>query len=180
MSRTLVLIAAGIGLVAYAGQSDGAERFDRKARLASGEPFLVALHDGYRAAAALCGKAHDATCTNYFSERADAVGAADTNGADDALMPLHFEILAERAAARDPALTGAYEETWSLSQSEAADRAPYLVSQVQVAFEGWLQEAIEGDAASAGRWRARWAAAVDGLVPGHDPIAERVFDSAVL
>lgn len=105
---------------------------DRRKLLQEGEDYVVALHDTYLQAAKRLKNSHYPDLPKFFHDRAIEI----EKGGE--LFPAHvsdFPIKDTDMAAR---LQWAYDETFELTTSEAADSQPYLVSDVQIAYEQWL------------------------------------------
>lgn len=143
------MAAAALAAACMAMPAQSASSFDRDALLDRGEVYLVALHDAMRAELAEC---HSRPCTAFISGRLRAL----ENGAEVYTLPIAIE--PETAKPIDAAVDAAYRETFSLIMSEAADREPEAVAQVQVSYETWVAAVVDeqGEAVMAQReddWR---------------------------
>ncbi len=123
---------ATFALMVALGTIPASAALDRKRLLQEGEDYVVALHDTYVEAAKRLKDSRYTELPKFFQGRADEI----EQGAE--LFPTHpsaFPISDAQMAGR---LNWAYDETFDLTTSEAADQQPYLVSDVQVAYEQWL------------------------------------------
>ena len=92
----------------------------------------MALHDTYATAAKRLKGSRYPDIPKFFRDRATEI----EQGGE--LFPAHPEEFPIRDAEMAGRLKWAYEETYDLTTSEAADMQPYLVADVQVAYEQWL------------------------------------------
>ena len=105
---------------------------DRKKLHEEGEDYVVALHDTYAQAAKRLKNSRYPDLPKFFHDRATEI---EQGGELFPAHPSDFPIQNAEMASR---LKWAYDETYDLATSEAADMQPYLVSDVQIAYEEWL------------------------------------------
>ena len=124
----LTVVIAAL-LFATSAQASG---YDPARLRADGEVYVVALHDAYAAAAARAERQGERAVATYFRER---VAEVESGGE---LFPMHPSAYPCADTAQSNALMKAYDETFALTTSEAADVEPLRVANVQVAYEEWL------------------------------------------
>jgi hypothetical protein len=100
-----------------------------------GEYFVIALYTAYQEKAGVLDRADRDEVAELLRGRAAAVEA----GAE--LFPFHPMGFPTMDAEEDAALMAAYDETYALVGSEAANVAPNQIAAVQIAYETWLFEA---------------------------------------
>lgn len=171
--RTSVLAAGFYGLL-LAGEGASAKAFDRDGLVQSGEVYLVEFHDRIAAQARHCERDRATSCASYFNHRLAEIEA----GTELFVLPVaaddEIPSMDDRAA-----LTRAYDETYSLITSEAADMAPAQVAEIQVAYEGWVHALAEADGMP-NAWRARWEQAMDYFYQGESVPSVSVSPGAVI
>ena len=119
-------------LIVALGTIPASAALDRKKLLQQGEDYVVALHDTYADAAKRLKSSRYKELPKFFADRAVEI---EQGGELFPANPKDFPISNAEMAGR---LQWAYEETYDLATSEAADMQPYLVADVQVAYEQWL------------------------------------------
>ncbi|MFZ1988710.1 MAG: hypothetical protein WAW96_02965 [Alphaproteobacteria bacterium] len=124
--------AATFALVVALGTIPASAALDRKKLLQQGEDYVVALHDTYVAAAKRVKGSRYPDLPKFFGDRAVEI---EQGGELFPAHPSDFPVGNAEMAGR---LQWAYEETYDLATSEAADMQPYLVADVQIAYEQWL------------------------------------------
>ena len=132
MRFSAIKTVSAFALMVAMGTIPAAAELNRKQLLNNGEDYVVALHDTYFAAAKRLSKSPYPGLPKFFRDRVTEI----ENGGE--LFPAHpsdFLIKDKEMAGR---LEWAYEETYDVATSEAADMQPYLVADVQVAYERWL------------------------------------------
>ena len=126
--KTVVTLALMLAL----GTIPASAALDRRKLLQEGEDYVVALHDTYAEAAKRLKASRYPELPKFFRER---VVEIEQGGELFPANPSDFPVSEAGMAGR---LQWAYEETYDLATSEAADMQPYLVADVQVAYEQWL------------------------------------------
>jgi len=102
-----------------------------------GELYVVALYTGYESEASYLERTGREDAAQFLRMKADGI----EQGAE--LFPLHPMAFPAIDEAKEPALLDAYEVTFALVGSEAADVAPERIAAIQVAYETWLFVASE-------------------------------------
>ncbi|HXZ67628.1 MAG TPA: hypothetical protein VEH07_03475 [Alphaproteobacteria bacterium] len=123
---------ATFALMVALGTIPASAALDRKKLLQEGEDYVVALHDTYVEAARRVKGSSYPDLPKFFRDRAVEI---EQGGELFPAHPSDFPVSNTEMAGR---LQWAYEETYDLATSEAADMQPYLVADVQVAYEQWL------------------------------------------
>lgn len=123
---------ATFALMVALGTIPASAALDRKKLLQDGEDYVVALHDTYAEGAKRLKTSRYAQLPKFFSDRAVEI----EQGGE--LFPAHPSDFPVSDAAMAGRLQWAYEETYDVATSEAADMQPYLVANVQLAYEQWL------------------------------------------
>jgi hypothetical protein len=119
-------------LIVALGTIPASAALDRRKLLQEGEDYVVALHDTYVATAKHLKSSRYPKLPKFFRDRAVEI---EQGGELFPANPKDFPVGEAGMAGR---LQWAYEETYDLATSEAADMQPYLVADVQVAYEEWL------------------------------------------
>ena len=132
MHVSAVKTMATFGLMVALGTIPASAALDRKKLLQQGEDYVVALHDTYSEAAKRLKGSRYSELPKFFRDRAVEI---EQGGELFPAHPSDFPVSNTEMAGR---LQWAYEETYDLTTSEAADMQPYLVADVQVAYEQWL------------------------------------------
>jgi len=131
---------------------------DTEALRAKGEVYVAALYETYQSESA-----------HFASEGLNAEAAflrakAESVAAGAELFPLHPMDFRISDASEATALMEAYDETFALVASEAADVAPERIAAVQVAFETWLFSAAENGDEPITMGEHEFRLALDGFV----------------
>jgi hypothetical protein len=124
--------ALTLGLVVAIGTIPAQAAFDRKQLLQDGEDYVVALHDSYLDASKRLKNSSYPSIPRFFHDRAIEI----EQGGE--LFPAHVSDFPISDASMSARLEWAYEETYDVATSEAADMEPYLVANVQISYEQWL------------------------------------------
>ncbi len=131
---------------------------DTDALRAQGEVYVAALYETYESEAAHFAAEGLNAEADFLQAKADGVAAGSE------LFPLHPMDFSIRDAAEAAALMEAYNETFALVGSEAADIAPERIAAVQVAFETWLFSAAERADAPIAMGAHDFQLALDGFI----------------
>jgi len=152
--NTIAMSAAFLTAVA----SVPAEALDVEALENRGEFYVAALYGEYQTEADVLARSGEAEAASFLRGRAAAIEA----GAE--VFPSHPMGFTSLSDDQERVLTSAYDETFALAGSEAADVAPKRIAQVQVTYETWLiQSATHGDAAFDQGW-AKWGTALEDFI----------------
>ncbi len=130
-TRALGFACLMISLV-FAEPVIAAQDYDAKRLEADGEIYVVVLHDAYKRAARRVAADDEPQAAAFFRDRVIEI----EHGGE--LFPAHPSIYPCTEEVTTRKLNEAYEQAFSVATSEAADIEPYLVANVQIAYEEWL------------------------------------------
>ena len=131
MNRNAKYIAALVSAVSILAWTAPVSALDLQSLEEQGELYVVALYSGYESEADFLDRAGREEAAAFLRSKANSV----EGGAE--LFPLHPMVFAVDEENK-PALMAAYNETFALVGSEAADVAPERIVAIQVVYETWI------------------------------------------